>query len=811
MARQRLLAAFVILTVALGIGLSTAVFSVVNAVLIRDLPYPNAGRLYVMRALTPDGLPGNVSRREFAPIYEHEHHPSVELAAIVWSQESQIIGADKRPSPTVRYGVTDRFFDVFGVRMALGRGFEPGERLGRIVISHRVWRDVFASDADIVGKTVSAEGMTLQVVGVTPADFQFPEDPGFWYLMRIGTQFDKVRGYRGFMRLRPGRTQEQIDRDLTRLAADLGADPVTNQRPVLFAQPMLDYVVGNLKATVLILFGATGVLLLIAAINATNLLLSRTTARTREVALRAAIGARRWRIACQLVAESLVLVVIGGAIGLAIAWAGIRMLLTLAPEGLPRLDTVPIDGTVLLFAAGLTLVTGILVGLAPAWRLARSQLQSLINEGGRGSAGGPTSKRLFSALVVTQVALAIVLVIGAGLLVRSYLNLTAVDPGFTPQGVLTVSMNVPGRMQASMVRNAQGQPEFRASYAPMAAFFRQLEERLGALGGVESLATTTSLPLAGNLVMQMVFTLPSQPGSQGDAAWTAPTRAVSPEFFQTMKMRLVSGRHLSRSDREGSPGAAVVSETFARRYFASQNPLGQRIRWKDNRYVPTDTGFQFGHLTAPEVEVVGVVSDVKHQSLSQPVEPTIYLSSEQFIFRRRTVVVRASVDEPETLAPAIRRELDAIDPLLGAQFAVYDSIVHKSIARERLGMTLLVTFGLAAMLLAAVGIYGLMSHSVAQRTGEMAVRLAMGASAKQVMGLVMRRGIGLALTGIVLGSIGAIGLRQVVASELYGVSPMDLPVFILVTTVLFAVALLACFFPARRATRIDPVELLRTE
>ena len=436
--------------------------------------------------------------------------------------------------------------------MALGRGFQPGEQLGRIVISHQVWRDVFGSDADIIGKTVAAEGQNLQVVGVTPADFEFPQDPGFWYLMRLGAGFDKVRAYRGFMRLRPGRTQEQIDRDLRRLAADLGADPVTNQTPVLVAQPMLEYVVGDLKVTVLILFGATGILLLIACINVTNLLLSRTAARSREVALREAIGAGRWRIVYQLLAESVVLVTIGGALGLMVSAAGSRILLALAPEGLPRLDSLPMDSTVLLFAAGLTLATGVLVGLAPAWRLARNQLRSLMNEAGRGSSGGPASTRLFSALVVTEIALAVVLMIGAGLLIRSFVNLTTADPGFNPHGVLTFSMNVPGRVQMEVVQGAQGKPERRPTYAPMAAFFRDLEERIGTVSSVESLATTTSLPLvAGPGGIVVVFTLPGQSGTNGDAAWTTTIQAVSPEFFQTMKMHLVSGRDLSRI---GPPG-----------------------------------------------------------------------------------------------------------------------------------------------------------------------------------------------------------------------------------------------------------------
>ncbi|HWN38899.1 MAG TPA: ABC transporter permease [Gammaproteobacteria bacterium] len=281
LARRPLFASLVVITVALGIGASTAVFSVVNAVLIRDLPYADADRIYVMRAIGPDGLPGNVSQREFAPIYKREDHPTVEAAAIVWSQETQIVGNDQTPHPTVRYGVTDQFFDVFGTRMALGRGFEPDDRPGRIVISYPVWRDLFGSDPNIIGKPVMAESMGLEVVGVTPAEFEFPQNPGFYYLMRIDTGFDNVRAYRGFMRLRPNRLQEQIQTDVTRLASELGPDPVTGQQPVLVADSFLEYVVGNLKGTVLILFGATGMLLLVACINITHLLLSRAMAVSR--------------------------------------------------------------------------------------------------------------------------------------------------------------------------------------------------------------------------------------------------------------------------------------------------------------------------------------------------------------------------------------------------------------------------------------------------------------------------------------------------------------------------------------------------
>lgn len=814
--RQPSFTAVVVLSLALGIGGSTAIFSVFNAVLLRDLPYPDPGQLYMMRTVTPDGSPtGVVTPREIRSFAENPDHPTVEAVAIAWSQEVQIVGSDGSTYPTRRYGVTEQFFDVFGPRMELGRGFERGQRPGPIVIAYSIWRDVFNSDPDIVGKSIGAEGGTRQVVGVTPADFAFPEDPGYWYLMRLGPQYDRSRVYRSYVRLRPGQTQDQFQTELDRLSSELGPDPSTS-RPVTFvAQPFLEYVVGDLRTTVTILLGATAILLLIACINVTNLLLSRATVGAREVALREALGASRWRIFRRLLSESFLLAFLGGALGLAIAAGGVGLLMRIAPADLPRLDTVPIDSTVLVFALGVTVVTGVLIGLAPAWRLASSQLRVLMNEGGRGAQGARARSRVFGGLVVAELALAVVLVIGAGLLVRTYSNLTAADPGFNPDRVLTFFMNVPGRVDINFEgMDDDNQPILSGSYyQPMADFFRELTGRIRGLGGVESVANANSIPLApAQYDGSTVFNLPDQPGGDApEGASVAMSRSTGPEFFSTMQMRLLSGRGLLPTDRDDSPGVAVINESFARRYFPGQDPLGQRIHYPENRYVPGAPGFQLGHHTVDDLEVVGIVEDVKYLALTEPAEPTIYVSTEQWINRRRTVVVRTSIDDPEMLIPAIRREIESMDPSLTAQFALYTPIVQASIARERLGMTLLVIFGLVALLLAAVGIYGLMSYFVAQRTGEIAVRRAVGASAGQVMGLIMGRGVLYALSGIALGVIGAAALLRVLESQLYGISVLDPWVFIFVPSILLAVAALACFIPSLRATRVDPAELLRIE
>jgi putative ABC transport system permease protein len=810
--RQPGFALMVLLTLSLGIGGSIAIFTVVNAVLLRDLPYPDARQIYLIRTVTPDGAAtGNISPRDVAPFVQNEQHPLVQAASIAWSQQVNIVGADGKPYSTTRYGVTDQFFDVFGPRMALGRAFERDQGPGPLVLSYATWRDLFGSDPDIIGKSVTAEGFPRPVVGVTREEFEFPEKPGFFYLMRLGPNYENVRNYRAFIRLRDGRSRGQFQGELAARGRELQADPITKLPLVYVAQPFLDYVVGDLGQTVTLLFGATGILLLIACIDVVNLLLSRVTIRAREMAVREALGANRWRVIRQLLTESVVLALIGGTVGLAVGAAGIRALLRLAPPDLPRLDSIPFDARVVLFAILVTVLTGIIVGLVPAIRLARHSLRSLMNEEGRGVSSGRAERRLFGGLVIAEIALAVVLMIGAGLLMRSYANLTGVGPGFNPERVLTLFMYVPGRVDATMVRDAEGRQQMRANYFPMASFFRELEERIRGVSGVAAVATTSSVPLSRTQYDSNVsFQIQGRPGGNADeTALLARSRSVSPEFFDTMQIRLVAGRKLLPGDRRDSPGVGVVNETFARRFFPGQSPLGQRIRYTQNRWRPGDVGFQLSHLLMEEFEIVGVIDDVKYLALAEPAEPSIYVSSEQWIHRRRGLIVRAAVDNPAGLVATIRREIESMDPQLTAEVALYPETLRASLARERLGMTLLVVFGIMAAALAAVGIYGVMSYSVTRRTGEIAVRSAMGATTRQLMRLFLGQGAVLAVAGIVLGLVMAAAARQIVASQLFGIATLDTRVFLIAPLVLLGVAALASFVPARRATKLDPADLLR--
>lgn len=808
-------AAVVVATLALGLGATIGIFSVANAVLLRSLPYPNADRIVVLSTIAEDGSPsGRIAPRDMPTLYAD--HPSIAAAALAFYSEGRIKGNDDVDYNMGRYGVTDQFFEVFNVPMQLGRGFTRGEPQGPVVISYATWRDVFASDPDILGKSIRVENGVRPVVGVTPEGFDFPGDAAYWTLMQLGPGYANLRGYLSYLRLKPETTPVQLEQQLAVLGNELGPDAATGRAVRFATQPLLDNVVGNLGSTVLLLFGATAVLLVIACINVANLLLARGASRTRELAVRTALGAPRMRIFARLLGESLVLSALGGIAGLVLGIVGIRLLLRLGPADLPRLDTVPIDGTVLGFALVATLVTGLLFGLAPAWRLARVDLRALVNDGGRGHATGRAQQRMFSGLVVAEIALAVVLVIGAGLLVRSYQNLVTTDPGFRTDRTLSVFINVPGDAIQTFFPQPPaaegGPPRFDASYRLIGDFFRELEGRVRGLDGVESVSVSSSVPLSSRQWDPAVaFRI------EGDASpdmavsqMQATQRGVSPSFFSSMGIPIREGRAFDINDRRDSPGVAVVNETFARRYFADGRVVGRSLTLPANIYRSNAVGFQYGELVPDRFEIVGVAADAKYAALGEAPVPSIYFSSEQFMLRRTNLIVRSESDDPGALVTAIRAEIAALRPM-PAEFELYSQVLRVSLARERLGMSLFAVFGAVALALAAVGVYGLMSYSVAQRTGEIAVRAALGASQRQIIGGVVARGAWLGLAGIAIGVAVAAATGRVLSSELYGVNALDWRVFVAVPLTLLAVALAAAYVPARRAARVDPAGVLQTE
>jgi putative ABC transport system permease protein len=806
--RNPLFTAVIVLTLALGIGANTAIFSLINAVLLEDLAFPNADRLYMMRSVTPEGAEtGQITPRDIQRLYNTDNHPTVEAAAIVFDVDAQIVDDGYQPHPTIRYGVTYQFFDVFNAPMTLGRGFERGEHVEGIVISHRVWRDYFDSAPDMIGRTIVVEGGGSRVVqGVAAAGFDFPLDAGYWSPMQIDNgPFQNLRGYEGYVRVRANRTRGQLQTDLDTLAAELDRDPLSNIPLRYVAEPLKESVIGDLDFTVAILFGATGILLLIACVNVINLLLSRGAVRAREIAMREAMGAGRWRILRQLLTESLMLAFAGGAAGLAIAAAALGLLSGLAPPELPRINEVSVNGTVFLFAIATTTAIGAIIGLAPAIRTVRIPIRALVNEGGRGVSGSPRQNRIFGALVVAEVSLAVLLVIGAGLLIRSYANLSTRDPGFNPSSIVAFTMNV-GNNQISIAEASEPSDSdgtSASSYDRIETFFRILMERIEGISGIEAVATSSDLPLGPHQYdVAPLFSIAGRAQEIGEAGQEARARGVTPSFFPAMEIRILAGRNFSATDRKTAPGVTIVNETFARRFFGNENPIGERID------IPAESSQYWERIGGP-FEIIGVVEDAQYRTRSGPPAASMYFTSEQLVYRRLAVLARTSVGDPASLIPAIRNELTAIDPSLTAEFSVYEEVARAWIARERFGMVMLTAFGLVALLLAATGIYGLMAYTVTKRTGEFAVRSAMGATRRQLLYLILRYGLSLSAMGVAIGMAGAAVAYRLIQSQLYGVSPLDTGVFAGSALVLTGIAALATWIPARHVARINPGDLLR--
>ena len=787
-----------VLTLALGIGATAAIFSVVDHVLLRPLPYDDAEHIYRIRTIDAQGLPLGAVRAAHIDAL-NERGDAVLAAAYGFSNEGSIVGRDGLAVAISEYWVSEDFFRIFTDSPALGRNFEPGDGPGATVIGHRLWRESFAADMDVVG---SAFYGRRTAVGVAVPDFELPAGTGLWTQFRAEGQAAEVLALDGYARLVPGGSREQLQAVLDAVAATL--PPWQDGRPVRFvAVPLLEDVVGDFSSTVLILFGAVAILLLIACLNVAILLFTRGAARARELALRGALGAGRWRVICQLLTETCVLAVLGGALGVGLAAAAVRLFGVIGLTGLPRLQTLSIDWNVLLFAAACVAVTTLAVGLAPALRQARGRLTSLINEGGRSASGGPHRNKLFGTLVVAEVALAVVLVIGAALLVRSYVNLVSRDSGFDPAGLLTVELDVPGRLDA----------EAGTGYLPVARFYERFMDRVRALPGVESVGATSHVPLippmdgAPFLAQGEPFD-PRNPSAR--PIRQAQVVRVSPGYHETMGTRPVAGRLFEPSDGRAAPGVAVVNEAFARFVYPDGNAVGQTLRLPGSGlWAPGGLAYPIGEMATGQFEVVGVVPDIPQSTLWESPEPAIYFPFEQWTVRRMTLVVRTELADPSSLFPAIRTVLGELDATIPPELSVYSDVLSAAVARERLGAALLAAFGFAALLLAAVGIYGLMAYSVTQRSTEIAVRSALGARSTEMARMIVAWALRLALAGTVLGLGGAWAMGKLVATQLYEVSAFDPLVFVSVPLAIVAVAIVSSYLPARRAARVDPAHTLR--
>jgi predicted permease len=785
-----------VLALALGIGANSAIFSVVNTVLLRPLPYQDPDRLVmVWEDDTKGGYPRDTPAVANYIDWRDQSQAFEGMAAIA-EQNFNLTGTGE-PERIEGRLVSANLFSLLGVEPQAGRAFLPEEdQPGRdrvVVLSHGLWQRRFGSDGKIIGRTLTLNGESYTVVGVMPPGFQFPtREDQLWVPIAFTPQQAANRG-RHYLevvaRLKPGVSLAQAQAEMSAIATRLQQQHTENTDLGAAITPLHEQVVGDIKPALLVLLGAVGFVLLIACANVANLLLARAAVRQKEITIRVALGASRSRLIRQFLTESVLLAVLGGAVGLLLSLWGVSLLKAFIPENISQVEAIMIDGRVLLFTLLVSLLTGLVFGLAPAAQASSLNLNETLKEGGRDSAAGSRGNHIRSLLVVMEVAFSLILLIGAGLLINSFLRLRNVDPGFRAKNLLTMQVVLPTFKYPDHTRRT--------------AFYNELLGRIETLPGVKSAALTTNLPLyqQGNSISISAEGVPDPPTGQGRRPSVA-TRVVSPRYFQTMGIQLLQGRGFSDQDKVDSPAVAVVNETMARRFWPGQDPTGKRI-------TP-------GSLTSTDpddwITVVGVAKDVRQFELTADPKPQMYLSYVQAGFFAPSDLVVSTDLEPLGLAASVRKavwEVDKDQPV--SKIRTMEEIVSESVARQRFSMMLLGIFAALALVLAAVGIYGVMSYSVAQRTREFGIRMALGAQTRDVLKLAVGHGLKLVLIGIAIGLGAAFVLTRVMSSLLYGVSATDPLTFIAISLVLVGVAVVASFIPARHATKIDPMVALRYE
>ena len=787
-----------VVALALGIGANSAIFSVVNSVLLRPLPFKAPDQLMIVwEDSAKYGFPKDTPAPANFIDWRDQNQVFDTLAAVA-SQTFNLMGTGE-PEKIEGQRVSAAFFPMLGVEPILGRSFlaeEDKAGAGRVVImNYGLWQRRFGSDPDIVGKPVTLNGQPYTVVGVMPKDFRFPdpfqsagEDNALYVPIAFSSEEASTRGGHYLIvygRAKSGVTVEQAQAEMTTIAARLEQQyPETNMSVGATVVSLHEQLVGDIKPALLILLGAVGFVLLIACANVANLLLARAVARQKEIALRTALGASRARLVGQFLTESVLLAALGGAVGLLLAVFGLKLLATLIPPNLSQAKAISIDASVLGFTFLVSLLTGVIFGLAPALQASRPNLNDALKEGGKGTSGAARSP-LRSLLVVSEVALALVLLVGAGLMINSFFRLRNVDPGFNSANILTMSVVLPRSKYSD--------------HAKRTAFYNEILQRIQSLPGVESAGVITNLPLSfkGN---NAGVTIEGRPEPPVDQIPIVITRAVSDSYFRTMGIALSKGREFNGQDRPDTPGSIIVSESTARTFWPDEGPLGKRLKLG---------GY---NSDEPWLSVVGVVKDVRQFELNIAPKPQVYFPYTQMpYFAPRDLAIRTSGD-PSRLAAAVRNEVWAVDkdqPV--SNVSTMEAILAYSVARERFNMLLLAIFAGVALALAAVGIYGVMSYSVTQRTHEIGVRMALGATSRDVLGLVIGQGVKLVSVGVAIGLASAFALTRVMESLLFGVSATDPATFAVISIVLMAVAMFASYIPARRATKVDPMIALRYE
>jgi predicted permease len=780
-----------IATLALGIGASTAIFTVVDAALLRGLPYRSSEQLYHLWEKTPQT---EFSRREFSyPDYQdYQKNNSVELAG--YAGGGGVMTGRGEPERVNAPSVTANFFSVLGVDPVIGRTFQAGEDVegaARVaVLTNGMWQSKFGGDRGIIGQTLTINGENVTVVGVLPASFQFAMRAADLWLAYQPSELQRTRrflhGTNLIGRLKPGVTREQALNELSVIAKRIEQEHNQSHASTTVRMvPLLEQVVGDVKPILFVLLGAVAFVLLIACANVASLLLTRSLSRNKEVAIRSALGASRWRVVRQMLTESILLSLAGGLAGLLIAYFGLNALVAALPErqlnALPFLKSLNIDLRILGFAFALSAITGIIFGLVPALQTSRLDLNGTLKEGGRSSLGG-VRQRLRSALVVSEIALAVVLLVGAGLMTKSLLRLLESNIGFNPENVLTLMVGVPPAQYE--------QPPAQINV------HQQFIEKIKTLPGVVGVGSVDVLPLQGGNTTR--FYVDGDPIPAPGQAIEANVRVVDETYFATLGVPVIAGRMFDNHDNADSPGV-IISKTVADRIFAGRDPIGRRLKYPS--------------LDLPGDVIVGVVGDVKIAGLDEAIRPVLYYSFRRYPSTAANFVVRGNID-PATMASALRNEIRSVEPGVGIfNVRAMEELISTSPAAfmRRFPGLLISVFAAVALLLASIGIYGVVSYSVSQQSHYIGVRMALGAQTSDILKLVLKQGLILALAGVGIGVAASVFLMRLLRSLLFEVHVTDPTIFVLGVVTLFGVALLACYVPARRATKVDPLVALRYE
>jgi len=776
--------AIAIVTLALGIGVNSAIFSVINAVLLRPLAYGEPLRLVTLRS--------NQSAPDLADV-EQQSKTFSSLGGEVKQPLDYTAGGE--PVQFQIGHVTGGFFETLGVKPALGRFInvaddKPGAPFVA-VLGHDLWLRQFAGDPQIVGKAIPLSGNVYTIIGVMPEGFASPRDnTEAWTPVHVSNpvaaNFRGVHFLRTYARLAPGVTVEQALAEMQVIDKNLATQyPADNKNRSTTLIPLQERIVGESRRSLIVLFAAVSLVLLIACANFANLLLARAAEREREFVIRTALGAGRWRLIRQLLTESLIVSFAGGAVGVLLAIWATSLLVALKPDNLPRLQEIGVDGRVLAFTFGVSLLTGLVFGLLPAWSASRVGVNESLKEGGRSATAGGARQRLRSVFVVVELAIALVLLVGAGLLIKTFWKLRSVEPGFGTDHLLTMRVELP----EARYKEVDKQTRFRT----------QTLDAINSLPGVKA-AMVSELPLSGDSLDHDFLIENRPPIAPGDEP-SLETRSILGDYFHAMKIPLRQGRDFGATDfADKAPLVGIANDAMVRQYFVNEDPLGKRVRWARD----------------PEVHwitIVGVVGDVKHFGLDLPEQPALYTPYTQINpWKRWMTVVARTQSDPGAMTQAVKQQIWKVDSQLPVtEVKTMAEVSAASFAARRFNMLLLAIFAGLALTLAAVGIYGVMSYAVTQRTQEIGIRMALGARAPDVLKLILKNGMTLTLLGVVIGVAGAIGLTRLLETLLFGVTPTDKPTFIAVSAVLVLVSLLACYIPARRATKVDPLVALRYE